>query len=355
MADLLALEEHKVRSFNVGQRVKGKVIAKTPASLILDIGGKSEGLITEKAFVESREYIKGLKIGDEVTATVIVSETREGAVLLSLRQTSYDATWEKMLDARNKEEPIVVLWKAQNPSGVTVQVENLMGFIPNSQLGKEVLKRPEDLIGKYFKAKVIEVDKSSNKIVLSEKAVSDAEDIKTAKEALAKIKEGEVYEGEVTTVANFGCFVRIKLPGDNKKELVNIEGLVYISELSWNKVTDPSGIVKTGDTVSVKVLGVKDGKLSLSIKQAKKDPWDDLDKRYKLESKLKGKVTRISDFGVFVLVEPAVEGLIHITKIPPGKKLSVGDEVNCYVEEIDKKSKKLSLGLVLTTKPLGYK
>ena len=353
MAELLATAQSAIRSFPVGQKVKAKVIAKTPKALVLDIGGKSEGLVTEKAFIEARDFIKTLKVGDEVWVSVLISENADGYVILSLRQASFEAVWEKLSKAKEEDIPVNVVGKGAGASGVTVEVEKFIGFIPFSQLGKEAMDNPPNLIGKTFRAKIIELDKSSNKIVLSEKAVSEEGQVKLAKEALEKVKEGEVYDGEVTTVANFGCFVKIKVKDD--KEPIYVEGLVHISELSWSKVENVSDLVSVRDKVKVKVIGTRDGKLSFSIKHAQKDPWDEAAKEYPAEKKVSGKVTKITDFGVFVSLEPGIEGLIHITNIPPGKKLSYGDEVNCYVQEIDPKAKKLSLGLVLTEKPVGYK
>jgi len=357
MAELLAKAGKKLVSFSVGQKIKAKVIAKTPKSLILDIGGKSEGIVAEKAFLEARDYIRGLAIGDSVTASVLVSESREGNVILSLRQAMYDSSWEEMEKARNGREEIVVLAKSVNPSGVVVDAEGLSGFIPTTQLGKEASKNPQGLVGKYFKAIVLEVDRLQNKLILSEKEVSDAEDIKNVKKILAKVKEGEIYDGEVTTVADFGCFVKIEV---SKKAFV--EGLVHISELSWGRVERVSDVVAKGDKVKVRVIGKGNmpvgrqaGRLALSIKRAQEDPWEEAGQKYKPETKIKGRVVRVSDFGVFVELEPGVEGLIHITKIPPTVRLLEGQEVKCYVEEIDAKSKKLSLGLVLTSKPIGYK
>jgi len=353
MADLLANAGKPLLSFSTGQKIRAKVVAKTPKTLVLDIGGKSEGIVAEKAFVEAKDYIKRLKVGDEVVASVLISESREGNVILSLRQAMFDSSWEKVEKAKQSKEEIAVFGKGVNPSGVAVEAEGLSGFIPTTQLGKEVSKNPQSLVGKYFKAIVLEVDRFSNKLVLSEKEISDAEDIKSAKEVMSGVKDGEVYEGEVTTVANFGCFVKI-MAGKGKK-MVSIEGLVHISELSWGRVERVSDVVNKGDKVKVKVIGKNDGKLALSIKQAKDDPWKEVEKKYKAESKVKGRVVRFTDFGAFIEVEPGIEGLIHMTKIPPTVKLTEGQEVNCYVQDIDTKSKKMSLGLVLTSKPVGYK
>jgi small subunit ribosomal protein S1 len=350
MADLLAKAGKKFISYSVGQKIRAKVVSKTHKALILDIGGKSEGVVTEKAFIEARDFIKTLKVGDEVTTSVLISESRDGNVVLSLRQAMYGAAWEKLEKARDAKEGVAVYAKGVNPSGVAVECEGVGGFIPTTQLGKEASKNTQSLVGKYFKAVPIEVDRNYNKLVLSEKEVSEASDIKEASKAILKVKEGDVYKGVVTTVANFGCFVKIEI--DKGRE---VEGLVHISELSWGRVERVADVVNKGDEVKIKVIGNKDGKLAFSIKQAQDDPWKEAVKKYKPEDRIKGKVVRLSDFGAFVELEPGIEGLIHITKIPPATRIKEGDEVNCYVEEIDTKSKKLSLGLVLTSKPLGYK
>jgi small subunit ribosomal protein S1 len=350
MAELLATAVHCVSSFSVGQKVKGKIVAINPHSLVIDIGAKSEGIVAEKAYVEARDFIKGLKVGDELMTTVIVPEAKDGTILLSLRQASYESTWGKLEKAEEEGKEVNVVGRAVNPSGVMVEIEGLNGFIPTSQLGKGALQDLEGLIGRSFKAKILEINKENNKILLSEKEVSEKESMQASKDALAKIKVGEVYEGKVTTVANFGCFVKLDLGED-----INLEGLVHVSELSWGKVGSPSEIVKVGDKVKVKVLEFKGGKIALSMKHAEADPWEKVEEKYKTDAKIKGKVTRVSDFGVFVEIEKGVEGLIHITNIPPGEKLTEGKEVNCYVQEVDSKNKKLSLGLVLTSKPVNYK
>jgi len=275
-------------------------------------------------------------------------------VLLSLRQATFDAFWEKLELARAAREPQVVLGKSVNQSGVTVEVEGILAFIPGSQLGKEAAANPQALIGKYFKAIPLEIDKSANRVVLSEKAVSDAEDLESIKNILKNVKKDHIYDGIVTTITSFGCFVKLELEGKNKKS-ISLEGLVHISELSWSKVANVFAVVKVGDKVKVKVLDVQDGRLALSIKQVAPNPWDKAATEYKIESKYKGKVVKISDFGVFVELEPGIEGLIHITKIPPASKLAVGQEISVIVEEIDTKAKKMSLGLVLSSKPIGYK
>jgi small subunit ribosomal protein S1 len=353
MAELLAVYGATAKGFSRGQKIKAKITSISSRSVVLDIGGKSEGLVTEKAFAEARDFIKTLKVGDEVIASVLIPENPEGYVILSLREAASEASWQRLEKAKKENTSVVVFVKGVNPSGVTIDVEGILGFIPNSQLGKEVAKNTQGLIGKYIKAVPLEVDKSFNKVVLSEKEVSEKEDIMAVRQALANIKEGEIYSGEVTTVANFGCFVKIEVGAKGKK--VEVEGLVHVSEMAWGKVDNPAEVVSEGQKVKVKVVGLKDGKLALSMKQAEKDPWEEAIAKYKPETKVLGKVSKMSDYGAFVELEPGIEGLVHLTKIPPGTRLSEGQEVNVYVEEVDSKARKLSLGLILTTKPVGYK
>lgn len=349
MADLLAKSKSSIKNLSLGQRIRGTVIQKLSKSLILDINGKAEGVVTEKAFAEAREYISKLKVGDEVTAVVLVPEMRDGSTLLSLRDAVASASWQGVEEAYKKGEEVPVYAKGVTGSGVSVDVNGISGFVPTSQLSKELAKEKENLVGKYFKAKVIELDRQKNKLVLSEREVTDAKDIAAAKKAIAAIKDGDIFDAVVTTIANFGVFAKIKV---DKSE---VEGLVHVSELSWGKVAHPSDLLKLGDKIKVKVIGTKDGKLALSMKHAQKDPWIDVDKHFKVEDRVTGKVTKVTDFGVFIELVTGIEGLVHMTKIAPGKKFSIGDEVKVYIEEIDSKARKIALGLVLTSVPVGYK
>lgn len=349
MKELLKLSQTQVKGFTKGEKVKGKVVSKNPKSLVLDIGGKSEGVVAENAFIEARDLIKALEVGDEVNATVIIPETKDGSVLLSLRHAANDAIWEKLEETFKEKKEISVKGRSASKAGVMVEIEGLYGFIPASQVGKKY-DDLEELVEKSFKAIIIDLNRRNNKIVLSEKEVSEAGEIKLNKEALGKVKEGEVYDGKVITITNFGCFVRLDID-----EKVNVEGLVHISEIAWEKVKRVNDLLREGDKVKVKVIEVRNGRLSLSIKHAQKDPWEEVSQKYSVDQKVKGKVTKISDFGVFVQIEPGVEGLIHITKIPPVTKFKINDEVDCNIEEINAQEKRISLGISLTSKPVGYK
>jgi small subunit ribosomal protein S1 len=361
MEDLLRAYGDVKTSLKRGDKVTGVVIAKEPKRLIIDIGAKGEGIVAEKAYQEARDYIKELKVGDSVNASVIVGETPDGYTILSLRQAMANSAWKKLEDALKNKKPVVVLGKTYITSGLTVEVENLLGFIPSSQLGKEASKNPSNLVAKHFKALIIDLDRGGNKIVLSEKELSDSEDLQKARAAFEAVREGEIYDGIVSVVSNFGCFVKIQ-PKLAKGKKTEVEGLVHISEISWRKVENVSDLISEGDKVKVKVIAKNppggshwSGRLALSIKQAQKDPWDDAAKKYKKDTKIKGKVIKISDFGAFVQLEEGIEGLVHITKIPPGMRLEIGKEVNVNIEEIDIDARRISLGLVLTKKPVGYK
>lgn len=353
MAELLARASKKIQKFVKGQRVEATLLSKTENTVIFDVGGKSEGIVKEKGYTDAKEYIEGLKVGDKVEVTILVPETRDGITILGLKDAMKDVSWIALEKARESGEAVPVFGKGVSAPGFVVDVMGIEGFIPTSQLGKEITGNAQNLVGKYFKAKVMEIDKMNKKVVLSEKEISEAGDIALIKEALKKIKEGDIYEGIVTTVATFGAFVKIEVPVSKKK--AEVEGLVHVSELSFSRVNLPSDVIKVGDKVEVKVLASHEGKLALSIKQAMKDPWSDVEKKYKAEDKVNGRVVRVSDFGYFVELTPGVEGLIHITQVPPSMKIAVGDEVKCTVEEVNAKDKRIALGLVLTSIPLGYK
>lgn len=353
MEELLARTGFQIRSFTRGQKVEAKLIRIADRAAFFDVGGKSEGIVANADFDEAKDYIKTLKEGDSVTATVIAPEANDGSILLSLRSTMSDSLWEKFEEVKKEQKALNVTGKHASDAGVTVEVDSVNGFIPMSQIGRKAAKNPEGFVGKVFAVKVIEVDKRRARIVFSEKAVSEEAEMKSIEEAIKDAKEGEVYDGIVTTVSKFGAFVKIEIDAKGKK--IPVEGLVHVSEISWDKVESPSDRLSEGDKVKVKMLGTRDGKLSLSIKQAQKDPWGDVEKKYQKDAKVKGKIVRTSDFGVFVELEPGVEGLLHITKIPHETKLNVGDSVNVYVEEVDARNRKVSLGMVLTAKPVGYK
>ena len=357
MEGLLSKYGNLVQGYTLRQRIRGKIVSINSKRVLINIGGKSEGLVAEKAYKEAQDYIKTLAVGDEVEGVVLVPENPEGYTVLSLRQAAQKASWGKIETAYKTGKSLKVEVRGVNPSGIVVDVDGLNGFIPTSQLGREVAKNPQALIGDKIEVKVVDFDENREKIILSEKEVSEADVLENERGAMKDIKEGDEFEGEVATIYDFGCFVRINaaLGKGKAKKQIPLEGLVHVSELSWDKVEKPENVVSVGDKVKVKVIGKTNGKLALSMKQIRIDPWEEADKKYKKDERFEGTVVKISDFGVFVQLEPGIEGLIHMTKIPPGKKFSDGQKVNVYIEDIDTNARKISLGPVLTEKPVGYK
>ena len=359
MEELLASVGTSKLSLSKRDEVEGVVTEKTGKTLVIDFGGKCEGLVAERAFDEAKHFIKDVEIGDKLKAHVIVPETSDGYTILTLRQTMTSTVWDKLQQAQEEGAEISVRVRNAGSAGVTVELFALNGFIPNSHLGKDVRKNLDGLPGKSLRVIVIELDREQNRIILSERAVSEADEVQKEAKILKSIKKGKVYQGKVISVPDFGIFVKV-FPKKIKKgqpvdRQVGVDGLVHVSELAWEKVSTPSKLYSQGDKVSVKVIGKDKGKLALSIKQAIDDPWTKAEKKYKKDSKAKGKLVRISDFGYFVQLEPGVEGLIHMTKVPPGTKLAEGDEIEVYIEDINPKDRRMSLGMVLVKKPVGYK
>lgn len=350
MEELLALETDKVRGLRKGEIVDGIVTEITSKSIYIDIGAKMEGVVLGKEFEKQKDFVKNLNVGDKVKAYVGSIESERGQILLSLRQAASNYAWEKYEELLKSGEKLNVRGREMNKGGLIVDAPfGLQGFIPGSQIGSSWQGKLEQLINRSLPAKVIEVDRKQNRLVFSEKQVSDAEKIAKAAAAIKSLNLGDIYDAEVTQIVPFGLFVKIK----NDKE--EIEGLVHISEVSWQKIDDLSGQYKPKQKIQVKVISLDGGRVQFSVKQLLPDPWEELEKKFPAESKIIGKVVKLTSFGALVQIEPGIEGLIHISKIPPEFSIKEGDNVDVYIESIDKDSRRISLGLVLSQKPIGYK
>ncbi len=352
MEELLAQTDHQIKGLKRGEEVTGKVVNITSKAVYVDIGAKTEGIVTNREYEAVKDYIKNqLKIGDKISAQVRSPETDSGQILLSLRQASQTAVWENIAKAQENDETLEVRGKEINRAGLMVDFQGLYGFIPNSQFSVKQLPQIKELINKIIKVKVIEFDPDKKRLIFSERAVSEAEKIKKFTQIVKKVKTGGEYEGEILAIFPFGLFVQISVGKDK------VDGLVHISEISWDKVENLEKMFKIGDKIKVKVIGIdpKENRLALSIKQLTKDPWLEKAKKHPAESRVKGKVTRLAAYGAFVEIEPGLEGLIHISKIPAETKIDVGDTVDCFVEALEENKRRLALGLVLKEKPIGYK
>lgn len=351
MDDLLKQTKYQLRGWKRGDFVEGIVVEKTKGVLYLDIGGKSEGMVIDREMKAAKDFVKELEVGDKVEVIITQPENDKGQTLLSLKKAAGDYLWNQFEEKLKTGGVIRVVGREVNRGGLVVEAKGLQGFIPASQFGSQWANRIEELISRQIEVKPIEVNREKNRLIFSEREVSEAALLQAQDGALKKIKVDDTFKGEITGAMPFGFFVKIKTDG------IKLEGLVHISEISWQRVEEPKEFYKVGDKVKVKVLA-KDkttGKLNLSIKQLKSDPWEKIEKKYPADAKVKGKVVRLAPFGAFVDLEEGIEGLIHISKIPAEKSLKVGDKVDCYVESINQEGRRMSLGLVLKEKPVGYK
>lgn len=355
MEELLAQTGAVLRGVKRGDTVDAVVVEVTPKALYLELGAKTQGIVTGREYDAAKTYIRELKPGDKIAAVVISPENDIGYILMSLKKAALDLRWTELEEKAETGEAMDMRVSQVNKGGLLVEIDGIVGFLPGSQIGKVYSGKMEQMVGKNLSVVVMEADRAQNRLIVSEKAVSEAEDIEARKKLLGLIKIGSDYEGEVTGVVPFGLFVRVTVTVDG--ETVNLEGLVHISEISWEKIEDPKEVFKEGDKVKVKVIGMDEnsGRLALSMKQLTSDPWGEVVKRFPIDKQLRGKITRLAAYGAFVEMEKGVEGLIHISKIPPEQRIEVGDEVTVYVESVDQESRRISLGLVLTKKPIIYK
>lgn len=373
MADLLAGNNIAFVIPKKGATVNGVVVAKDKRSLTIDLGAKTEGIVADKEFDFASDFVKDLKVGDKVTAVVVSSENDRGQVILSLKGAASDAKWEYFEKALADEEVLEAKGLEINRGGLIVVINGVRGFVPSSQFGRAFVGKIQQLKGASFKVKAIEVDREKNRLIFSERHVSEARELAQKELALEKVEVNGIYEGVVSGVMHFGLFVTVEVPVDGKVAKTEkaegedekakdtnvgyVEGLIHISEISWEKVGHPKDYHKVGDRLKVKVLGVdeKTGKLNLSVKQLQDDPWMKIAESYPIGTTFTGKVSRVEAFGVFVNVEPGVDGLIHSTKLDPSRDLKVGEEVTVNVESIIPEQRRMSLSMVLTEVPMGYK
>lgn len=351
MEELIKATNYKLRGLKKGELIEGIITDISKKTTLIDIGAKTEGIVIDKEYEISKEYIAQLKVGDKVQAMIISPENDKGQILLSLRKSALNHKWNLFDQYLKTEEIVEVRGLEVNKGGLIARFMGIRGFIPASQLGRNYLGQPETLQNKLFKAKVIEVNREKNRLIFSEKLVSEAASLEAKKKALKKVKKGDLYQGRVSGIMPFGIFIQIEDKG------LFLEGLVHISEISWERVENLNKLFKVGQRIKVKVLGVDqaNAKLNLSIKQLTEDPWAKLAKKYTKDKKAKGEVVRLVAFGAFVQLEPGVEGLIHISKIPAEYNIKVGKKIDVYVENIDLEKRRMSLGLVLKEKPVGYK
>jgi small subunit ribosomal protein S1 len=345
MDDLLANADESIKQLTTGEVITGKVLSLRKHEVLIDLGAQGVG------YVPRREvgFSKSLNVGDEVTASVVDPELENGYSLLSLRKAAKDRGWEEVAVKLESGDVIEVSPYDANRGGLLVEYEGVRGFLPVSQLSAEhyprvgssdkdeILQRLNALVGQTLKVRILDSDRKANKLIFSEKeAVKDG-----LAERFEKLKIGDKVTGVVTGVVDFGVFVNVE----------GIEGLVHISEISWERVNNPSDYVKVGQTIEAKIIAIDKDRLSLSMKQLTQDPWLDEVEQFKPGDKIEGTVTRITPFGAFVQISPAVEALVHISElgdssdVDPEKVFTLNERKNFIVLDIDKENRKISLSL----------
>ncbi|HRJ91196.1 MAG TPA: S1 RNA-binding domain-containing protein [Candidatus Saccharibacteria bacterium] len=344
MDDLLA-QESTVKQLVAGETVSGTVLSLKKHEVLIDLGPLGVGYVPRREVGFSRQ----LNEGDEVTASVVDTELDNGYSLLSLRKAAKDRGWDEVLVKQEAGETITISPYDANRGGLLVEYEGVRGFLPVSQLSAEhyprvgssdkdeILQRLNSLIGKDLSVRILDADRKANKLIFSEKeAIKDG-----LAERFEKLKIGDTVTGVVTGVVDFGVFVNVE----------GIEGLVHISEISWERVNNPSDYVKVGSSIDTKIISIDKDRLSLSMKQLTKDPWLDEVEKLTPGTEVEGTVTRITPFGAFVQLSPAVEALVHISElgggegVDPEKVFTLNERKNFTVLEVDKDNRKISLSL----------
>ncbi|HLD33067.1 MAG TPA: S1 RNA-binding domain-containing protein, partial [Candidatus Peribacteraceae bacterium] len=332
-----------------GQLIEGTVVFRGKNKLLLDIGGTVTGIISGRELRDSFNTFRELNIGDNVSAMVLEEENNEGMYVLSLRMASQQKAWERFHEIIENSKTMSFIAQEANKGGLLANIDGIRTFLPVSQLApmhyprvnnadtSEIMQRLGKYIGHTFTVKIITMDEEAGKIVVSEREALAEERSK----ALESLKVGELKEGIVTGVVKFGLFVAFE----------GLEGLVHISEIAWGHVKNPSEYAEVGDKVQVKIIGIDSDKLSLSIKQLTRDPWEEIAERYPVGKRVQGTVVRFADYGAFLKLEKDINGLVHLTELAhhkvtdPSEVLTIGQKVDAQVINIDIDERRIGLSI----------
>jgi small subunit ribosomal protein S1 len=332
-----------------GELVEGIVVFKGKNKLLVDLAGTSTGIISGRELRDSFNTFKELKLGDLVTSLVLEEENEEGLVVMSLRMASQKKAWDKFHRMIEEDKTMKFTAQEANKGGLIANIDGIRAFLPVSQLAPinyprvnnadstEIISRLGKFIGHTFTVKIVTMDEESGKIVVSEREAMAEERAK----ALEHLKIGDAKDGMVSGIVKFGLFVTFD----------GLEGLVHISEIAWGHVKNPAEYAQMGDRVKVKVIGVDGDKLSLSIKQLTRDPWEEVAERYPVGKKVNGTVVRFADYGAFLQLEKDINGLVHLSEIAhhkvtdPSEALTIGQKVEAQVINIDVDERRIGLSI----------
>ncbi len=342
------LEQHLLEIPEIGDVVLGTVIHVASSSALIDLGGLGTGIVLGKEMRDGLGLEGKLKVGSQVSATLMDFENEDGYIELSIREASYEKSWEDIESKLTTREAVTTKVTDANKGGLMVEINGIAGFLPVSQLSSEHYPRVEDgdknkildllkkLTGQDVVVRILDADRESEKLIVSEKAAQSEKE----RELINLFQIGDVVEGEVSGVVDFGAFVKFapKNDGASKPNHEKLEGLVHISELAWQLIDDPREMIKTGDIVQAKIIGIEETRISLSMKALKEDPWTTVDQKYKIGDLVTGKVDKINHFGAFVYLDEDIHGLAHVSEfqeIYPGKKIEdVFQEGSSYTWKI---------------------
>ncbi|AZI22778.1 30S ribosomal protein S1 [Chryseobacterium taklimakanense] len=318
----------------------GKVVRLTDKEAIVDINFKSEGVISLNEF----RYNQGLQVGDEVEVMVDKREDKTGQLQLSHKKARTLKAWDKVNELHESGEIVNGFVKSRTKGGMIVDVHGIEAFLPGSQIDVKPIKDYDQFVGKTMEFKVVKINPEFKNVVVSHKALIEADIEGQKKEIIAQLEKGQVLEGTVKNITSYGVFI----------DLGGVDGLIHITDLSWSRVNHPSEILEDGQTVKVVILDFDDEKtrIQLGMKQLEAHPWDALSADLKVGDKVKGKVVVLADYGAFVEIAPGVEGLIHVSEMSwsthlrsAGDFVKVGDEVEAEVLTLDREDRKISLGM----------
>ena len=349
---------------SIGDTLKGKVISKQRRALFLDLGVIGTGIIFGMELSLARQAIKEINIGDDVTTKVVDIDCKDGYVELSMVEAQREMGWQILKEKKEKKESFYVVVSRANKGGLMATVEGIHAFLPVSQLKPEhypkvkdgdqsrILQKLQKLIGIKLKVVVLSLDREQKTLILSEKEAN----LEKVKEILKRYQVNDIVEGKIIGIVDFGAFIRfpVSIEDSDKKlsateEGETVEGLIHISELDWQLIQDPSEVVKVGEIVRAKIIEISNGRVSLSLKALKEDPWQNIEKKYKKGDVVKGIVTKFNPFGAFIKIEPRIQGLIHVSEFNNEKEMKevlyINKEYDFRIELIEPTGHRMILKL----------
>lgn len=325
---------------NAGEIVKGRIVHIGESDVVVDIGFKSEGTVPIGEFPN----IKELKIGDEIEVFLESIEDKDGQLVLSRKRADFMRIWERVVKSHDSGEVLKGRCVRRTKGGIVVDLLGLDAFLPGSQIDVRPVRDFDAFIGREMDFRVVKVNHPSENVVVSHKVLVEEELASQRKAILDSLEKGQILEGHVKAITDFGVFV----------DLGGVDGLVHITDLSWGRVNHPSEVVKLDQTVNVVVLDfdAEKKRISLGMKQLQPHPWENIEQRYPVGTKITGKVVSLTDYGAFVEIEKGIEGLIHISEMSwtqhikhPSQVVSMGQMVDAIILSLDKEGKKISLGM----------